>query len=161
MKMEKGQKCLAVVRVRGASNVRREVQDTLGMLSLTRNCHATLVDDRLSYSGMLQKAQSYVTWGEASKETVALLLKERGRSIRNERLDDEYARKAGYDSLDKLAEAIHRLDVQFRSLRDIKPVFRLHPPRKGFKRSVKKSYRGNGETGYRGEAVNDLIKRMT
>jgi len=47
-----------------------------------------------------------------------------------------------------------------KDLPGVKPVFRLHPPRKGFKGSIKKSYRAGGEAGYRGEAINDLIRRM-
>jgi large subunit ribosomal protein L30 len=36
----------------------------------------------------------------------------------------------------------------------------MHPPKKGFKRTVKRPYRDRGELGYRGEAINELIKRM-
>ena len=158
--MEKGQKCLAVVRIRGIVNVRKEVEDTLRMLNLQRNCHATLIDDRPSFLGMLRKAQNIVTWGEVSKETISLLLKKRGRTIGDTPLTDEYAKKIGYESLDDLADAIYNLKVMLKDLPGVKPVFRLHPPRKGFKGSIKKSYRAGGEAGYRGEAINDLIRRM-
>ncbi len=130
------------------------------MLHLTRNCHATLIDDRPSYLGMLHKAKNYVTWGEVSKESVVLLLRERGRIIGNKKLTDEYIREVGYKSLNDLAEAIHKTEVEYNSLPNIKPVFRLHPPKKGFKGKVKKSYTAGGVTGYREEAINDLIKRM-
>ena len=158
--MDKGQKCLAVVRIRGTVNVRKEVEDTLRMLNLQRNCHATIIDDRPSFLGMLRKAQSFITWGEASKETIALLLKKRGRIVGNKKLTDEYVKKIGYDSLDALAEAIYDCKVELKDLPGVKPVFRLHPPRKGFKGTVKKSYSAGGEAGYRGEAINDLIRRM-
>ncbi len=130
------------------------------MLHLTRNCHATLIDDRPSYLGMLHKAKNYVTWGEISKESVMLLLRERGRIVGNKKLTEEYIREVGYKSLDDLAEAVHKTEVEYNSLPNIKPVFRLHPPKKGFKGKVKKSYTAGGVTGYRGEAINDLIKRM-
>jgi len=42
----------------------------------------------------------------------------------------------------------------------LKPYFRLHPPKGGFKGSVKKPYNAGGELGYRGSAINDLIMRM-
>ena len=158
--MEKGQKCLAVVRIRGIVNVRKEIEDTLRMLNLQRNCHATLIDDRPSFLGMLRKAQNIITWGEVSKETISLLLKKRGRTIGDKPLTDEYAKKIGYESLDDLADAIYNLKVMLKDLPGVKPVFRLHPPRKGFKGSIKKSYRAGGEAGYRGEAINDLIRRM-
>ncbi len=158
--MEKGSKCLAVVRVRGTVNVRREIEDTLKMLHLTRNCHATLIDDRPSYLGMLQKVQNHVTWGEVSKEIIALLLKKRGSLVGGGKITDEYAKKIGFKSVDDLAEAIYNLQVEFNKLPGIKPVFRLHPPRKGYKGSIKKSYKSGGVTGYRGEAINDLLERM-
>jgi len=158
--MEKGRRCLAVIRVRGVSDVWSEVEDTLKMLNLTRNCHATLVDDRPSYLGMLRKAQNYITWGEVSKEAILLLLKKRGRLIGGKRIDEEYAERLGYRTLDELAEAIYNLKVNFKELPDVKPVFRLHPPKGGYKGKIKRSYRVGGVTGYRGEAINDLIRRM-
>jgi large subunit ribosomal protein L30 len=158
--MEGKRKCLVVVRVRGVSDISQEIKDTLKMLRLTRNCHATLIDDRSSYTGMLHKVQNCVTWGEISKETVALLLKERGRLVGGEKLTDEYAQELGYKSLDDLAEAAYKLEVEYGSLPKVKPVFRLHPPKKGFKGKVKRSYAAGGVTGYRKEAINNLIKRM-
>ena len=154
-------KCLAVVRVRGISDIFREIKDTLKMLHLTRNCHATLIDNRPAYIGMLKKVKDYVAWGEVSKETIALLLRERGKITGDKKLNDEYAKKNGYKSLDDLADALYSLKTEYTSLPDIKPIFRLHPPRKGFKGKVKKSYAADGVTGYRGEAINTLIESMT
>ncbi|MFB0567169.1 MAG: 50S ribosomal protein L30 [Candidatus Bathyarchaeia archaeon] len=159
--MTEQRKCLAVVRVRGVSDVFREIKETMELLHLPRNCHATLVDNRPAYVGMLKKAQHYLTWGEISKENIALLLKKRGRLVGNKKLTDEYAKEIGYKSLDELAEAIHRTKVEFNKLPRIKPVFRLHPPSKGFKGKVKRSYTTGGVTGYRRENINNLVKRMT
>lgn len=158
--MGEKRKCLVAVRVRGVSDISQEIKDTLNMLRLTRNCHATLIDDRPSYAGMLHKVQNCVTWGEISKENAALLLKKRGRLIGDKKLTDEYAQELGYKSLDDLAEATYKVKVEFSSLPKVKPIFRLHPPKKGFKGKVKRSYAAGGVTGYRGEAINDLIKRM-
>lgn len=159
--MREGEKCLAVIRVRGVSDIFQEIKATLQMLHLTRNCHATLIDDRPSYLGMLRKAQHYVTWGEISKEGIALLLKKRGRLVGDKELTDKHTQEIGYKSLDDLAEAIYKLEVEYGRLPNIKPVFRLHPPKRGFKGKVKRSYASGGVTGYRGEAINDLIKKMT
>lgn len=158
--MEGERKCLAVVRVRGLSDISQEIKDTLRMLRLTRNCHATLIDNRPAYLGMLRKAQNCVTWGEISKENVALLLKERGRLIGDKKLTDEYAQEIGYKSLDDLAEAVYKLKVEYNRLPKVKAVFRFHPPKKGYKGKVKRSYAAGGVTGYRGETINDLLKRM-
>jgi len=158
--MEQQRKCLAVVRVRGLGSIFREVKETMKMLHLERNCHATLVDNRPAYLGMLRKAQSYLAWGEISKETLALLLKKRGRLVGDKKLTDEYAQKVGKNSLDELADALFNGEVEFYSLPNIKPVFRLHPPSKGFKGKVKRSYASGGVTGYRAEAINDLLRQM-
>lgn len=153
-------KCLAVVRVRGLVNMSPDVKETLSLLRLTRNCHITLVDNRASFLGMLKKVHSFVTWGEITKDTLLLLLKDRGRLAGNKKLSDEYAQRIGYKNLDALAEAIYTQQVEFQRLPDIKPVFRAHPPKKGYKGKIKKSYTSGGVTGYRGEAVNELIEKM-
>jgi large subunit ribosomal protein L30 len=153
-------KCLVAVRIRGLSDIPQETKDTLMMLRLTRNCHATLLDDRPAYNGMLLKSKNCLTWGEVSPESIALLLKKRGRLVGDKKLTDEYAKELGYESLDDLAEAIFKVDIEFSSLPEVKPVFRLRPPTKGFKGKVKKSYAAGGEAGYRGDAINDLLKRM-
>ncbi|MBN1386765.1 uL30 family ribosomal protein [Candidatus Woesearchaeota archaeon] len=58
-----------------------------------------------------------------------------------------------------------KLLVDKRSEKDsdgnMRPYFRLHPPRKGFERKgVKRTFRIGGALGDRGEKINDLIKRM-
>ena len=109
---------------------------------------------------MLRKVRNYIAWGEISKENVALLLKNRGRLVGDKKLTDEYAKEIGYKSLDDLTEATYKLEVNYNNLPKVKPVFRLHPPKKGFKGKVKRSYAAGGVTGYRGDAINDLMKRM-
>jgi len=100
-----------------------------------------------------------LTWGEISKENLALLLRKRERLVGNKKLTDRYAKEIGYKSLDELAEAIHKTKVELNKLPRIKPVFRLHPPSKGFKGKVKRSYTTGGVTGYRGENTNNLTKK--
>ena len=158
--MTEKRKCLAVIRVRGVSDVFREIKDTLKMLHLSRNCHATLVDNRTSYVGMLRKARNCVTWGEVSLENTVFLLKKRGRVVGNKKLTNDYAKELGYESLENLAEAIHAGKAEFGGLPNVKPVFRLHPPKKGFNGKVKRSFAAGGVTGYRSDAINDLIRKM-
>jgi len=149
-----------VVRVRGSISAQREDKETLDMLHLDRTNHAVLVDNRPEFMGMLKRVRNYVTWGEASKETVALLLNERGRLAGGKKLTDEYAQKVGYKSLSELADAVASCKVEHRKLPDMQPVFKLHPPTKGFKGKTKKSFGAGGEAGCRGERINALVKRM-
>jgi large subunit ribosomal protein L30 len=49
--------------------------------------------------------------------------------------------------------------VRYADMTDVKPIFRLSPPRKGYEGN-KKSYQNGGALGYRGKDINDLIQRM-
>jgi len=153
-------KCLAAIKVRGSISAQREARETLDMLHIAHTNHAVLVENTPSMTGMLKRVQSYVTWGEVSKETIAMLLAKRGRLAGDKKLTDEYAQKIGYKSLGDLAEALAACKIAHRNLQDIQPLFKLHPPTKGFKGKTKKSYRAGGEAGYRGAAINELVKRM-
>ena len=42
----------------------------------------------------------------------------------------------------------------------IKPVFRLHPPRKGHRGSIKKHYNAGGILGYCEDYINELVHKM-
>jgi large subunit ribosomal protein L30 len=148
------------VKVRGTVSAQREVRETLDFLHLTHTNHAVLIDSRAAYKGMLQRVSSYVTWGEPTKETVALMLQKRGRLAGDKKLTDEYIKKAGYKSFDDLAEAIVNCKFQFQKLPGIQTRFRLHPPSKGYKGKTKKGFQAGGEAGYRGEEINRLVKRM-
>jgi large subunit ribosomal protein L30 len=149
------------VRIRGTIRAPRQVRETLEMLGLKRNNHAVLMDNRQSFLGMLKVAQNFVTWGEASEEAVDILIRKRGRLLGDKRFTDKYAQTIGEKSLEKLVKKIYKCDVQYGKLPNVKPIFKLSPPAKGFKGKVKKSYGMGGESGYRGERINELIKRMT
>jgi large subunit ribosomal protein L30 len=153
-------KCIVAVKVRGEVSAQREARETTALLGLTHTNHAILIDSRPAYLGMLQRAQSYVTWGEASKELVTAMLTQRGRLAGNKKLTDEYAQKTGFKSLEDLADAVFNCKVEYSKLDGITKTFRLRPPKKGYKGKTKKSFRAGGEAGYRGEAINKLVLRM-
>ena len=153
-------RCLAVVKVRGTIRAQREAKETLDMLHISQTNHAVLVVNNPAMLGMLKRVQSYVTWGEISKEIHADLLTKKGRTSGDKKLTDEYLKKVGCTSINDLAGGIVSCKVEFLKLPDIQPVFRLHPPTKGYKGTPKKNFRAGGEAGYRGEAINDLVKRM-
>jgi large subunit ribosomal protein L30 len=153
-------KCLVAVKVRGEISAQREAKETTEFLHLTHSNHAVIIDSRPAYKGMLKRAQSYVTWGEATKETIVMMLSKRGKLAGNKPITEEVAQKLGYKSIDDLAEAIVACKVAYQDLEGVQKVFKLHPPKKGYKGKTKKSFMAGGEAGYRGEAINDLVKRM-
>lgn len=155
-----GRKCILAIRIRGGVNASTRVEDTLRMLRMDRNNTSTLLDDRPEYLGMLQKAKDYITWGEPTTEMVRLIIEKRGRAEGDAPIDSKVLEALGYSSVDELASEIMSGKREFHKLEGVKPFFRLHPPKKGFKRSVKRPYRSRGELGYRGESINELAKRM-
>jgi large subunit ribosomal protein L30 len=148
-----------VIRVRGTTGVIRNIADTLKMLRLNRISHAVLIEENPSYEGMLQKSKDYVTWGEIDSETLAELISKRGEIIGGEKVTDEYLKEnTDYSSIDDLAKALVSGEVKLSDL-DIKPVLRLHPPRKGYE-NIRVSFNEGGSLGYRGEKIKDLAKKM-
>jgi len=147
----------AVVRLRGEVNTRPEIRDTLDMLRISRINHCVVVKEDPHFRGMIQKVKDYVAWGKIDEETLAMLLERRGRLSGNRRLTEQFLKEKGYASVKELAVAVNTGTVNLKDL-GIKPVFRLHPARKGLK-STKKTARQGGDLGLR-EDIADLIVKM-
>ena len=148
-----------VIRVRGTTGVIQNIADTLDMLRLNRISHAVIVEENPSYEGMLQKAKDYITWGEIDSELLAAIIAKRGRLPGNVKVTDEYvAENSDYKDINELADALIKGEVKLADV-GIKPVFRLHPPRKGYE-DIRLSISEGGSLGYRGEEIKDLAIRM-
>ncbi len=142
-----GQKQLAAIRIRGVTGVRRNVEDTLKMLRLYRKNYCCVLLNNQIYQGMLKSAKDYITWGEIDDETFNMLVDKRG---------DEFKGRET-DSMGK----IKYNDFIVINNKKIKKYFRLNPPKKGFgRKGIKHTYRNGGALGYRGAAINELVKRM-
>ena len=151
---------LAVVRVRGSVGARGEVLATLHALGLTRVNHCVLIDEAPSYRGMLERAKDMVTWGEIACDTIEALLRKRGRLEGGKRLTDEYVKaNTPFPSIREFARAVDGGEVALEALPGLKKVFRLRPPRKGY-RATKRPFKDYGDLGYRGERINELLGRM-
>tara|TARA_B100001996_G_C18613297_1_gene574655 strand:- start:164 stop:634 length:471 start_codon:yes stop_codon:yes gene_type:complete len=151
-----------VIRARSDRGVTVKIRDTMAMLNLTRVNHATILPDAPSYTGMLNKAKDYITWGEVDSEVITNLLKERGRMVGNKPVNDASIKEnSKYPSVEKFAKALSSGEATMKDVNNLKPVLRLHPPRgsKGWG-GIKRSYNVGGALGFRGEAIGDLVSRM-
>lgn len=154
-------KRFAIIRIRGLVNRRKPPAETMKFLRLNHKNHLVIIDDRPSYRGMLQTAKDFITWGEISSETIALLLKKRGTLIGGLKVTDEFVKKnSPYETIEQFAEAIANFNAELSDIKQIKPVFRLHPPKGGFRGKIKRPIHDHGELGYRGPAIKDLIDVM-
>ncbi|RLF31167.1 MAG: 50S ribosomal protein L30 [Thermoplasmata archaeon] len=150
----------AAVRVRGTINVKPDIKKTLQLLRLHKVNHCVLLEEKPTIKGMLQVAKDYITWGEIDKTVLTKLITNRGRLKGDKKITDEYIKSATtYSNIDKLAQAIVDNKFKYKDLPDVKPVFRLNPPKKGYE-GIKRSFTEKGALGYRGKEINKLIEKM-
>jgi len=149
----------AVIRIRGSAGMKREMKDALKMLRLNAAYNCVIVPETTDYKGMAEKVKDAVTWGEITRETLAAMLKKRLKLEENRKIDEKNLKSVtGYDSFEAFADALLQGKVKLKSFNQLQTVFKLTPPSKGFK-SVKEHY-PNGDLGYRGKEINELIERM-
>jgi len=150
----------AVIRVRGQPDVNRDIEYTMGLLGLTRVNHCVVVPENASTKGMLQMIKDYCTWGEINQDTLTAMIRMRGRLAGDKEITDDYLKeKSDFATVEDLSKAIIENNYKMRDVEAVKPVFRLHPPIKGYEGN-KRSYQNGGALGYRGETINDLVNRM-
>ena len=162
LKTKKG-KCLVAIRLRGTVGVKSEFEKTLSSLRLKKRFRAAILYDRPEITGMLAKVKDLATWGEAKKETLSLLLKERAQTTGGKRLTNSFVKqKFGLTTIDRLASAVHKGELPRGGMgrEGVNPNVNRHPPKGGYKGKTKLAFKQGGELGYRGEAVHDLVARM-
>ena len=138
---------LAAIRVRGLTQVNTKIADTLQALRLYKKNYCCVFPNIPIYAGMLMRAKDYITWGEIDDETFNLLVGKRGEEFSGRQEDSN--KKIKYNEFITINN------------KKIKKYFRLNAPRKGFgKNGIKQAFNQGGALGYRGSAINDLIKRM-
>ncbi len=145
---------LCVIGIRSSLKRAGATQAVLRNLGFQKLYSCALLDKTASTLGMLNRAESAITYGEIDKDTLKHLLKKRAR-ISN-------LKKYEWDN-EKLDAFVEEFMSGKRSLSDmkIKRIFNLHPPKKGFERRGKKTpYSLKGAFGYRGAAINQLLERM-
>jgi large subunit ribosomal protein L30 len=154
-------KMVLAIRVRGQVRVRPQIEDTLKKLQLNKLHHAKLIKATSSLQGMIDKAKDYITWGEVEADLIELLLSKRGRLSGNRRLTDAYVKKnSSYSSISAFAKALASGKASLADVEGLKPIFRLTPPKKGFRGKKYYSVGMGGITGYRGADIEQLATRM-
>ena len=155
-------KLLGIIRIRGYAATPWFIQDTLKLLRLEKNFNAMIYEDSKTLRGMLKIIEPYVTWGELNEEGIKLLLSRLYTKPGKDRINNEFLKtKLKIEEYNEFVKRIsegqlklHKLDYYF------KLPIRLHPPSGGFKGKISRPYNLKGEFGYRGEKINELIKRM-
>ncbi len=128
---EKKDTLYAVIRIRGSVKTVIELEDTMNRIGLRRVNNCTVVPADPTHTGMLNKADSHLTWGEVDKGTLTKMIEKRGRTSDAGRPEP------------KKAKAIAEKAFKSGTLGDsgLRAVFRLSPPSKGLK-SIRLHYPG-------------------
>lgn len=106
---------IAVIRIHGRVDVSFKIKDTLDRLRIQKKLNCVFVDEKDKIKmGMVLRVKDYVMYGEVSDEFVKKVVEARG-------------------------ELIDKTKKEMKTLKNIKPWIRLHPPRGGFKRSTKQT----------------------
>ena len=88
------------------------------------------------------------------------MIRARGRIAGDSPVTDDFLKeKSEFATVDDMAKAIIENDYRMKDVEGAKPVFRLHPPVKGYEGN-KRSFQNGGALGYRGAKINDLVNRM-
>ena len=149
----------AVVRVRGQVNIKPKIKRTMKIMRLNRVNHCVIIPENEVYKGMLNIVKDYVTWGEIDSETTQIMLESSGKKSGNSDFTKADLKDSSFKTIKALAKGLSEGKAIVRDIPELKPVFRLHPPRKGYE-GIKRSFKEGGALGYRGEKINQLIRRM-
>ncbi|WP_455364850.1 50S ribosomal protein L30 [[Eubacterium] cellulosolvens] len=163
MTKQEQKKMLLAVRIRGAGRIESEIEKTFELLGLRYKYNAILLSQSPTTAGMLQKVKDHITWGEIDKKTLTKLLIKRGQVKGKGKIDPNYIKAIlNFKGADEMADAIlnETTSISLLTQSGLRKVFRLHPPRGGFKYSSKRPFKDRGELGYRGEAINKLVDKM-
>lgn len=149
----------AVIRIRGSVDVSKDVEDTLRMLKLTVVSRCVILPETDVYKGMLNKAKDYITWGQIDNKTLSKLLEKRGKLLGDKKIDEKILEKiTKFKNFNEFSEALIGGKSNLKEIKEIKPIFKLNPPKHGYK-AIRLPY-PKGDLGDRKEKINNLIERM-
>tara|TARA_Y100000310_G_scaffold45623_1_gene42498 strand:- start:2656 stop:3075 length:420 start_codon:yes stop_codon:yes gene_type:complete len=137
---------ILVIRIRGLVDVPSDVQEALFRLRIRRKYSAVLIKPSPEKMKLLQKIRNYVAYGDIKPATLKKLIEQRAQPVAGKKLDPA-----------KVIKDLEKKELY--QLTDIKPFFRLHPPRKGI--DAKKHFGvQKGVLGDNKDKINELVERM-
>ncbi len=137
---------ILVIRIAGMVKKPNKIDESLHRLRLRRKYSAVLLEDSDESKKILKNIRDYVAFGKIDEKMLEKLVELRAQPVdKNKKVD---AKKVLAGIGNKKYEEL-----------EIKPFFRLHPPRKGIE-SKKHFGVGKGVLGDHKEKINELLGRM-
>jgi len=138
---------ICAIRIRGEVGLKKKVKETLHRLRLRKKYSCVVLNEKKEQMGMIKKMKDSVAYGKIDDKTFITLIETRGKAIDKKKKVDAKKVMEGILNGKKYEEL------------NLKPFFRLHPPRGGIDSKkhfgVKKGVLGNNK-----EKINELIERM-
>ena len=108
---------------------------------------------------MLQTVKNHVAWIDADSSTIESIITSRGEKSNSVKYSSELAQKDGYPTIAELSKALSENKINLSSLSNLKPSFRLSPPKGGLRKSTRRMYSQGGTLGYNPD-LSKLISNM-
>jgi large subunit ribosomal protein L30 len=139
---------IAIIRIHGRVNIDSTVERALSDLRLRRKYTCTLIKPTEENLKLLQKLRNFVAFGDINTETLKLLIDLRGQPVNKTKKIDA----------DKIVKELDKKDIN--ELTDMKPFFRLHPPRGGIDTKLHFGVSKKAVLGDNKKEINSLLRRM-
>ena len=140
---------IAIIRIRGTIGIRKDIKETLAYLRLNKPNHCVIVPENEIYLGMIKKVKDYIAYGKIDDKTLKAMIETRGKY--------SFSKPVEKKDVEKVLKLVKEGKIKESK---IKNLFKLQPPKKGFKRSTKKGFNQKGILGDNKEKINDLLSRM-
>lgn len=139
---------ITIIRIRGLVGLDRDVKETFNRLNLNKKYSCTVfVNPTKEQLGMIKKLRNFIAFGEITKDVFEKLIETRAQLIdKTKKIEAK-----------KIIEGLEK-GKRYNEL-NLKPFFRLHPPRKGIE-SKKHFGVGKGVLGDHEKEINKLLERM-
>jgi len=129
---------IAIVRIVGKVGTEKDVEETLSRLRLRKKYTCVVISETKEKLGMVNKLEHFVAYGKIDDKFFKKIIDKRGKKI---------------DKTKKIEEV---KELKFEKA-NLKPFFRLHPPRGGINT---KMHFPKGVLGNHKDKINELIERM-
>ena len=131
---------ILIIRISGMVEIPHQVQEALARLRLRRKYACVVVQETPEILGMIRQIRNFVAFGKISDANFKELIEKRGQPL-------DKKKKVGSFVFGKGKFEDHNL----------KPFFRLHPPRGGIDSKI---HYPKGVLGDHGDTIMELLRRM-
>lgn len=139
---------IAIIRIRGEVGIQKNIEETLSRLRLKKKYSCVVIPHATKEKlGMIKKVKDFVAYGEINENMFEKLIEKRGNLL-------DKSKKINAKEAAKEIEKGKKYE-EF----NLKPFFRLHPPRGGID-SKKHFGVARGVLGNHKEKINELLERM-